>query len=91
MPHRGLTVLANSELITRLRYRLGYLFPNTFNRVQYICIMGIEVSECFVGERTVAVRRVFLNKNVWLRVEQGPGIASTPRAQKPPPRCMHAE
>jgi hypothetical protein len=23
MPHRGLTVLANSELITRLRYRLG--------------------------------------------------------------------
>jgi hypothetical protein len=22
MPHRGLTVLANSELITRLRYRL---------------------------------------------------------------------
>jgi hypothetical protein len=23
MPHRGLTVLANSKLITRLRYRLG--------------------------------------------------------------------
>jgi hypothetical protein len=24
MPHRGLTVLANSELITRLRYRLYF-------------------------------------------------------------------
>jgi hypothetical protein len=27
MPHRGLTVLANSELITRLRYRLGIQHP----------------------------------------------------------------
>jgi hypothetical protein len=33
MPHRGLTILANSELITRLRYRLGHSLQCNFSHI----------------------------------------------------------
>jgi len=42
MPHRGLTVLANSELITRLRYRLGGLYASLILKESLLKVLDVQ-------------------------------------------------